>query len=211
MNRAADNDILIKIVCYGLVGDAINVLEPKGNRLGVLAAARYVLKSRVERRSLSRSREAVTAEIDALFAATEVLEPDQSEAELAATIEAAALRSQLALDFGESQLCAIVIRRGLMELVSGDKRAIASLEQLSTELHDLTLLAGKVRCLEQLIAAVFALHPAETHSAICSEPHVDRALFYCFSCHGAGKGDPQAGLSSYIASLREAAPTLLAS
>jgi hypothetical protein len=206
---ALDNDILIKCSCYGLLDELSSCLAD--GPLGVLGAARYVVSTAL-RRSPRTSSLAVLASFEAFLAHVVELEPTEDEIALATTIEEAALAAAMPLDAGESQLCAIVIRRAFALLVTGDKRAIAAAERLVHAVPALTALAGRVTCLEQLIAALVEQHGYdEIATKVRSVPDCDKALASCFGRTAvAAKADALAGLDSYIRAIRADAPTLLA-
>jgi hypothetical protein len=85
------------------------------------------------------------------------------------------------------------------------------MEVLSSTVDKLGPLAGRVVCLEQLVAALARiLGEAAVRVAVCKEPRADKALSICFQCtQGAGgKLDPS-GLVSYIGDLRRRAATVL--
>jgi hypothetical protein len=110
------------------------------------------------------------AHLDRVLARAERLEPSEQElelaVELAVELERAGQLAGLALDGGESTLCAIALLRGVPWLHTGDKRAIKSIEALADSLA--AGMAGRVRCLEQL--ALGALSPPEV------ERHVERQI-----------------------------------
>jgi hypothetical protein len=205
---AVDNDVLIKAACYGLTTEL-----DASRSLGVLGAARYVVAKRIDRLALSGDRGSARSAALELIARNTVLEPTDDELALATTIETTAQRRGLELDAGESQLAAMMIRRGIAVLETGDKRAIRGFEALLDELSELAVLRGRLRCVEQIVARCLDNAGAEALArAICAEPHVDKALSICFRCfspppHGAVLD--RDGLESYIAALRETAQRVL--
>jgi hypothetical protein len=207
VEAAVDNDVLIKAACYRL-HDAI--VE---SNFGVLGAARFVIRSRIARMSLTGDRELAQRAAADLIARSVVLEPTPEELALAAEVETLAQREGLELDAGESQLATIVAERRLPQLKTGDKRAIRALEQLLDVIPRLSTLMGRVRCLEQLIEdLVERLDPDDVARAICAEPTVDKTLAICARCYTPSPHGPaidREGLSSYIGQVRAAAPRLL--
>jgi hypothetical protein len=209
LNRAVDNDIILKAVTYGLSREYWG-----GERIAVLGAARYVVAGRLKREPPGEPNRA-SAELAALLALCDELEPNDEEVELASQLETASARAGLALDAGESQLAAISVFRAMAVLETGDKRAIESLEKLLGHVSELTALSGKVCCLEQIVRRLVEA-PGDYErlsAAICAEPQADKALAICFSCSVAQPADRAtaiAGLESYIGSVRDKAPTLLA-
>jgi hypothetical protein len=137
------------------------------------------------------------------------IEPTDEEIEFAAFLETAAQQQQLAFDTGESLLVAVCVMRGGI-LVTGDKRAIAALEELLPRTPELEPLHGRVGCLEQAIGTI-ANHQGElpTRAAICAVPVADRALWLSMECSRPPAYYSSDGLHSYVDSVRRAAPTLL--
>jgi hypothetical protein len=131
---------------------------------------------------------------------------------MAGEFELAALRAGVGLDAGESQLCAVLIKRLVPFLLTGDKRAIRAAEQLLDSADRLAGLCGKVRCLEQLVLDTLP-RGGETNSLrerICAETEIDKALTICFGCSsGTVDVDYFAALQSYIADLRRQATRIL--
>jgi hypothetical protein len=141
-----------------------------------------------------------------------VVEPDDTEIGLAAELEFTAQRMGVSLDSGESLLCAIVVRRSLDFLVTGDKRAIRALAQILAERSMIDKLAGRVVCLEQLMIKVLASGVfSEVRNAICKNAKIDRALAICFSCSREDVTLDQVGdgLQSYVADLRRDASSIM--
>src|SRR5260370_37732456 len=102
--------------------------EPK--RVGVLGTARFVVASRIKRATRTRDPKSALEDLGQFLVNSIVLDPTDSEQQLAAEFEVAAQSRGLALDTGESQLCAIVLERAIPLLVTGDKRAIEGIERL---------------------------------------------------------------------------------
>ncbi len=204
IEAAVDNDILIKAAVLDLA-DALVVA-----RAGVLGQARFVVRSRVQRMPLQGDAVAAAARAEALLARGEALEPDESEAVLAAEIEREATLRDFALDGGESLLSAIVASRSIPELHTGEKRAIAALEQVIDVVPGMAAIRGRVRCLEQLVfAAAERLGASAVGIAVCAEPAADKTLTICAECYSARAINAHA-LTSYVARLRALAPTVLA-
>lgn len=210
---AVDNDIIIKAACYGLTA----TLWPEAAstcHLGVLGAARYVVVKRLERASLSGGSERARGDAEALFATATTLEPTSAEVDLATQLEVTAQRMGLSLDAGESQLIAMMVHRGIPVLETGDKRAIASVELLLDEVAAIVTIAGRVRCLEQIVLRCLGEPgtPAAMAQAICAEPDVDKALSICFRCYSPapeGHAVDLAAIHSYLGKLRASAPRVL--
>lgn len=211
LGAVIDNDVLIKTSCYKLITEVGNSLATSGD-VGVLGAARYVVGRRLERSDRIVDRPSALLAFSAFLSTAQQLEPSDDELDLATAIEEAAALGALSLDAGESQLCAIAIKRGVPLVLSGDKRAISAAEILAPTIAGLWALAGRLVCLEQaLLALVECLGHAAVRAAVCAEPAVDKAITICCGCasEAARADDLAAGFASYISSLRATAATLL--
>ena len=204
---AVDNDVILKACSYELTNKFWT------RPVGVLGAARFVVQKQIAR-GPARDKDAAHAELKRLLSTAQVLDPDPDELRIAAELEYAAQREGLSLDQGESQLTAIVVRRGLEVLETGDKRAVKSLEQLTSGIVMLRAIAGKVRCLEQVVLRTLVGTASfdEVSRRICSEPEVDKALSICFSCFGGAPNEPEVvdRLRTYVEELRTTATRVLA-
>lgn len=212
MNAVVDNDVLFKNACYCLLPQVAVSLGLSGGDCGILGAAKYVVTHKIKRAKLSKSTSSAINNFENFLAIAVVLEPDTEEQTVAAQLEASALRLGLSLDPGESQLCAIVVKRNLPLLLTGDKRAINAIELLLREEVVLLKLRGKVMCLEQLTLLLFLKIAFDVvRSAICLEPQIDKSLSICFSClsQNASEANTKDGLASYIKDLRSTADQLL--
>ena len=211
MAAALDNDIVIKGICLGLLNAICEAVAPN-EPIGVLGTARFVVAASIRRVDVAR-RSAALEDLTAFLDSVDILDPTDTEQQFAADLEAAAQRLNVALDTGESQLCAIVIERAMTLLLTGDKRAIAAAERLIGVVPRLAEISGRLLCLEQATGRLLeAGDYAEIRRAVCAEPEVDKALTICFSC---GRPDvPQGkvieGLRSYVDDLRRQAPQILA-
>ena len=207
---AVDNDVLLKALSYGL--EHLFWPEEDHGVIGVLGAARFVLADRLAKTNLQRSD--INSALKQLLDRAEVLEPDDEEVDLAAKVEKRASELGLELDGGESQLVAMVAKRGIAMFETGDKRAIASLEPMVGEIDELACLCGRVRCLEQIAHRLAAedSHFPFVAGCVCKEADVDRSLSTCFSCYSGGKTNQAVvleALLSYINAIRQTAPTVL--
>ncbi|MGB8768941.1 MAG: hypothetical protein WCC92_04960 [Candidatus Korobacteraceae bacterium] len=212
MKAVADNDILLKGACYGLLPEFVGAVPGTGH-IGILGASIFVVPSKIKKQSLRGDPAVVQTRFAAFVADNELLEPSCDEQSMAALFEATAQKLALNLDTGESQLVAMLVSRSLPWLLTGDKRAIAAIENLFDADTRLAVVAGKIRSLEHLIRDVLASGIVDqVRGAICAEPAVDKALSICFSCSGshASSATVSEGLSSYIADLRSRAARVLA-
>jgi len=208
---AIDNDVILKGILYGLLSDLIGMIPASAADVGVLGAARYVVSARLKK--TSRDVEKLLQSLERFLSNVMILEPTDDESKLAAELELSAQKINVNLDAGESILCAVVVRRSLDRLVTGDKRAAVAIARLLSSYPGIAAIAGKVVCLEQLFLRLISkADPASVRAAVCENSQVDRALSLCFSCSSPEVGTDSwlAGLKSYIADLRAAADPVLA-
>jgi hypothetical protein len=213
---AVDNDILIKGAWYALLRQLVAVVPSTPGETLILGQAQYVVRDAIKRMA-KRKGIPGAAEAQAVF--DELLpdlvsaEPTEEEALLAASFERAAQQAGLAVDTGESLLCAIALTRSLTRVATGDKRALRGLEVLVDTHPDLKKLEGSFVCLEQLLVRLLANgDPSQVRAAICARANVDISLAMCFSCTNPSPPEPghwKEGLASYINGVRTEAPTLL--
>ena len=200
-----DNDVILKLCCYGRHGDLAGALGGAG--AAMLGVGRYALRDRVRRTSRIRGRGRIAAALEEAFASLELAQPDEHEIALAAEMEEEATRRSLELDAGESQLLAMLLHRAAPLLLTGDKRAVIAMHGLGVGDAD-----GRIACLEQLMSTLLTmLGAALLRTAVCAESEADRAVTACFACAAAGVADAdvRAGLSSYVGHLRRASGTTL--
>ena len=213
MRAVVDNDILFKGACYGLLAELISaVCEPRDG-IGVLGAAWFVVSKKIQQRPPNRGIGPAITDLKQFFDYAVVVEPTKDEQSIAAEFELCAQQAGLNLDPGESQLCAVLITRLVQLLLTGDKRAIKTLEQLLDADTRLAAISGRVWCLEQLVVIMMKSKDAGAlKNAICAEDHVDKTLAICFSCNSAEVAgrDCTDGLRSYISDLRRSAGRVLA-
>lgn len=212
MNGVIDNDVLFKGICYGLLAELADYVGG-GQSIGVLGAARFVVARTIRRRPTAQDTTTLLTVLDGFLKGAIAIEPDSVEEQLAADLQLAAQLRGLALDTGESQLCAVCIVRDIAVLLTGDKQAIAAMEQLSGAEPRLLVLAAKVRCLEQAILSISTrMDHHDLRGRVCKERDVDMALSMCFSCWSSDTSADavRIGLRSYIESLRGEATRMLA-
>lgn len=213
VDAAVDNDALLKAIAYGIV----ETLWPPGGppgRIAALGAARFVLRDHIRQIVPSADVDDALAAIDAAVNGAATLEPDEDETAFAVQLEATAQRRGLPFDTGESLLVAIVLARNIASLETGDKRAIAALDVLLDHLDSVAAIAGRVRCLEQIVyrAVEAGADPDALARAICARPAADKTLSICCSCFGPAEHGwrlDRDALESYIARLRGQAPRVL--
>jgi hypothetical protein len=206
-----DTDVLIKCSCYSLL-DQIGPPAAVEENVGILGAARFVVRNYLEKRGEINDRTGAQNRFAEYVSRVSTLEPTDEELALASAIEEAGVQLNLDLDVGESQLCAIAIARATPFVLTGDKRAIVGAESLQQEIPQLAALRGRFACLEQaLIGVTQRIGVHATREKVCAEPRMDKSLTACFECHSSGShpGFSTDGLMSYVHSLRAHASTLL--
>src|SRR5205814_263214 len=119
--------------------------------LGILGAAQFVVRKAIKKRRPRNGVDESLSHFESALRQAVVIETSSEEQQFAADLELAANRAGLALDAGESQLCAIVVLRPINHLLTGDKRAIRALESLLPMAIGLKPLCGRLKCIEQLI------------------------------------------------------------
>jgi hypothetical protein len=207
-----DNDVALKACCYDANEELLECLAGETRSVCVLGVAKYVLPNAIAKGRVADKARASDRLARFLEDVTS-LEPIDDELDLAAELEEAALRvSAGTLDVGESQLLAILIRRGAMLLVTGDKRAIRAIEQVVVS-HGYEGKAGsRIACLEQAMLSLLIKHGADAlHSRVCSEAEMDKALAICFKCVSGlyGLEAIRDSLLSYIRDVRKYTPVTL--
>jgi hypothetical protein len=204
-----DNDVVFKAVSYRLGKALVDATTYEGVPPSIVKVAEYTLRDIARRSKQIENKQGVQAELESTLEDIQRLEPTEEEVLLAADFEQKARDLALELDGGESQLFAILLSRNARLMVTGDKRAVRALELISP-------LEGyrRVACFEQLIAAIIkVLGHSKVRTKICGEPRTDKAMTMCFSC-GLSTAAPEnidEGLKSYINSIRQTAPNVLAS
>ena len=211
MNTLVDTDVVYKAIIYNLIKELITE-RFEGQTSAILGAAPFLMRRKLARLPGDQA-EAMIVRLEVLMATVEVLEPTEHEISLAASIEAAAQSANVALDAGESQLCAALLQRNLPRLITGDKRAIAAIEALLPICPELSGLCGRVYCFEQCVLDRLNQFGGYNliRSSICNFPDLDKTLMICFSCLAQAQHEDhtRACLESYISDLRSKAPLVL--
>ena len=184
MNAVVDNDIIVKSACYGLIDEIFDSNTYPVNCVGTLGSAVFVARRAIRETSLLGSTADALDRVETFLKEAILIEPTENELFLAADLEHFAQRHTIALDTGESLLCAVAVSRGVSSLLTGDKRAIAAIQVLYNEDLRLRGLANKVICFEQLVVTALGTGSAyRLRTAVCAEPFVDRVLSICFGCN----------------------------
>jgi hypothetical protein len=199
-----DNDVVLKVAAYKLNDSVVGLLTLETVAPAMLGVGRFVVRQKAARKTRFINSDVVVASTEDLIKKLQLIEPTETETELAAELETLALSSQLALDTGEAQLLAILITRQAPVLITGDKRAIVGMHKLGAAVPP-----KRVACLEQIVSILVASASLDAlRSQICGEPQVDKTHSICFSCASFGstsieKVDVLAALQSYANDLRK--------
>jgi len=211
MTSLIDTDLILKAASYQAIEPLLTA--GAGTAPGYLGAARFMVPRKVSRAKLSGDKDRALAAIEGWFEAANAVEPTADESEFAAQLESAAQRGALPFDEGESLLCAVMVKRAVPTLLTGDKRAIRSLATLASSDPRLEALFGRVRCLEQIVLGLVEHSvPDVLRVKVCAEPRVDMALTIIFACASptVSLEGIREGLISYIEDLRRDAGQILA-
>ena len=204
-----DNDVLLKLSCYGLQAELERFLGDRSATLGALAVAAFVLTRHVDRLQSINDRDGARGNLQKLLAACRPIEPSEEELGIAIELEERAQLLGLEFDTGESQLISVLISRQAALMVTGDKRAIEAMQhmKLPSDVH------GRIGCLEQLILCFVVREGAfQVRALICQEVLGDKSLTMCFSCSSPVVSCDAItdGLQSYIGAVRQVARGVLA-
>ncbi|MBN9023306.1 MAG: hypothetical protein J0H08_14685 [Rhizobiales bacterium] len=203
-----DNDIVLKSCCYCIDEPLFELLDDVGATPLILTVAKFVIAGRIKRDRSLVNRERAHASFKRSFVRFREVEPTEEELALAAEFEATAQALNLELDGGESQLLALLIKRRISLLLTGDKRAIVAIERVAAEM----LLGPSIICLEQVMTTLLGrVGLARLREGVCTEPDVDRAMTICFACRSTvvDQTSVEVGLRSYVDDLRKSSSRIL--
>lgn len=202
-----DNDVILKSCAYRCHGELVALTTIDDVAPSLLSIARFTLRSRLSRNCHLTDPEAAVDALEELLAHVQLPEPTADEIEMAAELEELATNKALEFDMGESQLVAILLKRGCPLLITGDKRAIIAMAEIG-----LVDAEGKLACVEQLFAYILDTIPhMDVRRRICAEATADKALTACFACATSivTAKDIVAGLDSYTNDLRRRSGAML--
>ena len=212
MDGAIDTDVLHKASVYGLFEQLLESIPLSIENFCVLASTKFVVRNKIKRSTFNKNKGQITETLNRSLSQMKELEPTKDEILFASKLEFNAQQLNVSFDIGESQLCAIIISRNMLCLITGDKRAIIAAESLFYSELDVKSLESKFICLEQSFSWLLKIvDPWEVRNAVCSEQNIDRALTICFGCSSSNTR-PEAwmeGLNSYIREIRLKAPTVI--
>jgi hypothetical protein len=136
-----DNDVILKLITYGMLNEALDCLKIDRSNIRVLDSARFVFKKHkkvIENHSL----QVRTSAISFVEQHTEIAFQNSDEHIL--------LVGQNGIDIGEAILIAATIRESSSFLISGDKKCLNALASKDLDsIHK--KMQGRVICLEQIV------------------------------------------------------------
>ena len=150
MRVVVDNDIVLKVACYGLEEELLFSNPRMPNDIAVLGSARFVVRRAIQKMILSGSMTASIKRANSLIQRFASIDPTEDEQASAAEYELEAQRVGANLDAEESVLCAVALRRSVWFVITGDKRAINAIEKVSRTHRELTVLRWRLMSLDQL-------------------------------------------------------------
>lgn len=206
-----DTDVLLKTASYRLLKQLLATTPFGSTGFAMIAAAQFVVAGKFKKKLKGVQLEAAKAHFQEAIASIAAIEPNPYELGLAAQLESAAVALGVDLDAGESQICALMLARGIDLMMTGDKRAIKAIAALR-EQEACAYAHGKVACLEQLVLWMIEKAGLESvQPSICPLPTVDSSLANALGCYsgGASLASCQEGLASYINSICRDAPEVL--
>ena len=195
-----DNDVLLKVTGFEISGCIERLLHRPHVSLGILSSAKFVVRSRLERKSDSDPN--LYQAWDDLYAISLEISPDNTEIQLAAEIEEVAMLENVDLDVGESLLLAVLFNRDARVVITGDKRAIVAVRRI---FHEIELKRNCIASFEQLVMRILLIESFQSlRTRICRRQRVDRTMSICFSCSSTHttQSATQNALRSYISDIR---------
>jgi hypothetical protein len=204
-----DNDIIRKLIAFGLFEEAIAILQITKADLQVLPTAKFVLDR--ERKKQKLHTPEVWTEIMMLVESCSTI--SKTTEDFVKTV--AEEESQLAPfkdSIHEGEAALIFATRGTIDflLLSGDKKFMKALALISnTTIYN--RLCGRVICLEQFVLKLIEVKGFSwVKERVLPERDCDRALKACFgSGEQATEDNVSLTLISYIKEITDAAPNLL--
>lgn len=199
-----DNDVVLKLAQYGLLGRLTDVFSDSELRVVVLSTARFKLLPNKSRLKLCQSEEAA-ASIESFLGQADVLSENDVNLDLLER-----LNDVPGIDSGEALLVAAVMENQRSFLVTGDKRALGALMS-DALLEDRSNIASRIITLEGIIRALIDDDLEMTQRAVRGNPSVDKALALVFGVSAPASAEGiYTGLRSYMNHLQSKVGELLA-
>src|SRR5260221_3204788 len=105
-----DNDVLAKCAIYSLTNEMVAAFGISAAEIGVLGSVRFVISAKRLKTAGDGGAKA-HRRLTEFLEEVHLLEPNLKETVLATELEQLAIKLDVQLDVGESQLCAIAIAR----------------------------------------------------------------------------------------------------
>jgi len=203
-----DNDVILKLARWDLLGQLPTLLSGDCNRIYHLSTCFHALCGRPARMEKTGCDQASADRIRAFCSATTPITemPDTSILELLTDIPG--------IDVGEVQIFAIAAGDPEAITYMCDKRSLVALAASLTAVDVASLLAGRVKCLEQVMGEFILLVGVENigNKVLTCFPIADTAITIAFRGYPGIRPEPQIwqALYSYYEDLRHATGALLA-
>ncbi len=199
-----DNDIIRKLIAFGLFNEAITLLQITKADLQILPTAKFYFRREQNKQRIHTSE--VWTEVMALVESCATISETTYDLAEVEQLE------QFKDDIHEGEATLILATRGEIDflLLSGDKNFMKALALIP----DQTIynrLCGRVICLEQFVLKLIEVRGFRwVKQKILPQRDCDKALKACFgSGEQAREANVRETLSSYIKEVTDAAPNLL--
>jgi hypothetical protein len=184
-----DNDVVVKLARMNAFADGLAGIGAQAGTFGSLRVMLRYMGIADEHRRLHLTA-GNKAEADRLAAALHTITETELTAEEGADAAAAmkvALTNDLDLDEGELMLMVAAIRRGGIDVATGDKRAIRSLPALGSKWPNIHAMRERIICLEQLFGRLAAQQGlARIRAAVTTSPHADKTITFVYEQTNSG-------------------------
>ena len=199
-----DNDIIRKLIAFGLFNEAIALLQITKADLQILPTAKFYFRREQNERRIHTPE--VWTEIMALVESCATISETNYDSAEAEQLE------QFKDDIHEGEVTLILATRGEIDflLLSGDKKFMKAFALIpDTAIYN--RLCGRVICLEQFVLKLIEVKGFRwVKERVLPERDCDGALKACFgSGEQATEANVRETLISYIKEVTDAAPNLL--
>jgi hypothetical protein len=196
-----DNDVVLKLAQYDILNEFAGVFGEPTNSF-ILPTLRYRFSLNDDTKAMRIVRDGAALERLRAFVASASELVDEPDATLLSVLD-----DLPAVDVGEAILFAIASSDSHCLVFTGDKRSVVALAGSESTRGIVRSLAGRVHCLEQVVARILDSHQEALVQKIQGRVW-DQSLQICFGC-GTVQGALR-GLGSYYRNLRETTGDLLA-
>lgn len=199
-----DNDAVLKLARYGLLGEALLALKCTPTQVRVLPTAHYTLLP--AKQPLRHCKDSASAHRLGEFLG-QAGKVDTSAADPALIDALVAIPG---IDPGEAMLFALAAAQADTIIVTGDKRAVQALCAAPEAAGAVGALSGRVICMETLFRGLAEHDFASTQSRVRGNGEVDKALTAIFGVAApATLESVRQGIDSYEGALRAKTGALL--